>query len=50
MLQKLPGVRHAVVDTRTDIATVTYDPEAVTLDAMIEAVGKAGYAASIAHQ
>lgn len=42
-LRSLPGVSRAEVDLEAKTATVVYDAEAVTIEAMREAVDKAGY-------
>jgi copper chaperone CopZ len=48
VLEELPGVETAVVDAETDLATVVYDPDAVSIPAMLTAVRKAGYTATVA--
>src|SRR5690348_13181103 len=42
-LGKVPGVAQATVNLATEKATVTFDPNAATLDGMKAAVEKAGY-------
>jgi len=44
-LKKLPGVVDAKVSAKDGKATVTYDPEKVTPQQMVDAVKKAGYKA-----
>jgi Cu+-exporting ATPase len=45
-LNKVDGVTGAQVNLATEVATVTYDPEAVGLDELIDAVTAAGYGAT----
>ncbi|HUG15569.1 MAG TPA: heavy metal translocating P-type ATPase, partial [Thermomicrobiales bacterium] len=42
-LEKVDGVQRASVNLATERATVAYDPERVTTDALVQAVTKAGY-------
>jgi Cu+-exporting ATPase len=44
-LKKVPGVVDAQVNLATERATVRFDPEAATVEALIEAVVNAGYTA-----
>jgi len=46
-LEGLPGVDKATVTFRPPVARVTYDPTRVTVEQMIEAVGRAGFHASL---
>jgi Cu+-exporting ATPase len=45
-LNKLDGVQAAQVNLATEVATVTYDPNAVGLDELISTVAAAGYGAA----
>jgi copper chaperone CopZ len=47
-IEDLPGVSEATSDFRTGITEVAYDPDLVTVDAMIAAVVGAGYGAELA--
>ncbi|TDA68567.1 MAG: copper chaperone [Clostridia bacterium] len=42
-LRSLPGVSQAEVNLEAEAATVVYDPGVATIEAMREAVDKAGY-------
>lgn len=44
-LRSLPGVSRAEVDLEAKAASVVYDSEAVTIEAMRDAVEEAGYQA-----
>ncbi len=44
-LEDLPGVEEATSDFRTGMTDVTYDPDLVTVDALIAAIVAAGYGA-----
>jgi Cu+-exporting ATPase len=46
-LRKVDGVRDASVNLATERALVHYDPERVSLDALLSAVDRAGYGAAI---
>ncbi len=46
-LAKVEGVESATVNLATERATVTYDPERASLDAMLRAVQAAGYRARV---
>ena len=46
-LAKVEGVESAAVNLATERATVTYDPERASLDAMLRAVRAAGYGARV---
>jgi Cu+-exporting ATPase len=48
-LLKLDGVADARVNLATEVASVTYDPERIQLDALTAAVTNAGYSASQRH-
>ncbi|MEV1286156.1 heavy metal translocating P-type ATPase [Micromonospora sp. NPDC049679] len=45
-LKRVEGVAVAEVNLATEVATVTYDPARTTVEALIDAVGKAGYTAT----
>ncbi|MGC9671180.1 heavy metal translocating P-type ATPase [Planosporangium sp. 12N6] len=45
-LKRVEGVELAEVNLATEVATVTYDPARVPVEALTEAVGKAGYTAT----
>ncbi len=45
VLERLDGVQQAEVRARTAQAVVTYAPEKVTVQQMIEAVGRSGFGA-----
>jgi Cu+-exporting ATPase len=45
-LNRVDGVQLAEVNLATEVATVSYDPAAATLDSLTTAVGKAGYIAA----
>ncbi|WP_144635601.1 heavy metal translocating P-type ATPase [Bordetella genomosp. 13] len=47
VLSAVPGVRSASVNLATERAQVSYDPDSAAPDAMVAAVGKAGYAAQV---
>ncbi|MGA7670785.1 MAG: heavy metal translocating P-type ATPase [Nitrolancea sp.] len=46
-LGKIEGVSGAAVNLATERASVHYDPEQVSLDSLLSAVGNAGYGASV---
>ncbi len=46
-LGKVPGVYGAVVDLRDGSADVDYDDDTATMDELMAAVAKAGYAATV---
>jgi periplasmic mercuric ion binding protein len=46
-LRKLPGVLKVEAKLDTKTAQVTYDPDRVSLERMVRAVGDAGYPATI---
>ncbi len=46
-LRQVKGVQSAEVDMAKAIAVVTYDPAEVQVDALVKAVGDAGYAATV---
>ena len=46
-LEGLPGVRRADVSFPKKEAVVTFDPEQVRVEQMIEAVGRVGFHASL---
>jgi Cu+-exporting ATPase len=45
VLERLDGVHNAEVSLRAQHAVVTYEPEKVTVQQMIEAVGRSGFGA-----
>ena len=45
-LGKLDGVSDARVNLATEVASITYDPELLTVDDLTAAVTKAGYTAT----
>ena len=47
-LEKQPGVADAVVNLMMNTATVTYDPDAITPDALVETIRSTGYGAELA--
>ena len=46
-LHKLDGVSQAQVNLATEVASVSYSPERITLDELMRAVEKAGYTATV---
>lgn len=46
-LEELDGVESAVSDFRTGMTEVTYDPDAVSVESLVNAVAAAGYGAEI---
>lgn len=46
-LRQVEGVRSAEVDMAKAVAVVTYDPAEVQVDALVKAVGDAGYPAAV---
>jgi copper chaperone CopZ len=46
-LGKVPGVYGAVVDLQDGSADVDYDDDTATMDELMAAVAKAGYAATV---
>ncbi len=48
-LEKVTGVKAVAVDFDKKTATVTYDPDKTTPDALAEATTDAGYPSSVAH-
>ncbi len=46
-LEKQPGVSQAAVNLMMGTATVTYDPDAVQPEALVTAIEKTGYGASL---
>jgi len=47
-LEDLPGVTSAASDFRTGMTDVVYDPDLVTVEAMVAAIVAAGYGAELA--
>ncbi|SAI74712.1 heavy-metal transporting P-type ATPase [Bordetella ansorpii] len=47
VLSAVPGVQSASVNLATERAQVSYDPDSAAPDAMVAAVGRAGYAAQV---
>jgi copper chaperone CopZ len=45
VLERLDGVHNAEVSFRTKQAVVAYDPKKVTIQQMVEAVGRSGFGA-----
>jgi mercuric ion binding protein len=46
-LEKVPGVKNAVVDLETQTATVVFDPVAVDVEALTAATTNAGFPSSV---
>lgn len=46
-LMKVPGVEKATVDFDTKTATVTFDPDKTTVEALTKATGDAGYPSAL---
>lgn len=46
-LMKVPGVESATVDFDAKTATVTFDPDKTTVEALTKATGDAGYPSSL---
>lgn len=46
-LEAVPGVKSAVIDFRTKVATVQYDPEKVTPERLAHATANAGFPSTV---
>ena len=49
VLQDLPGVQEAQVNLATETATLRYEPAAVTLDQVVQAIHASGYQVRLEH-